>query len=91
MSAKGKGKGKTRAMKKRRISKAQRAGLVFNVGRVLRQMREGEYTPRVSPLAAVVLSATLEYMVAELIEVSGEVAKDMKKKTNQTSSHNACC
>mmetsp|Transcript_52345 Transcript_52345/g.83346 ORF Transcript_52345/g.83346 Transcript_52345/m.83346 type:complete len:142 (-) Transcript_52345:171-596(-) len=63
-----------------RITKAARAGLTFNVARVLRQMRAGKYAPRVSPTAAVVLAATIEYMVAELLEVSGEAAKDNKKK-----------
>merc|ERR1712087_788603 len=36
---------------------------------------------RVSVDAAIVLSATMEYMVAELLEVAGEAAKDNKKKT----------
>ena len=54
------GKGKSGKGGKMRISKASRAGLTFNVGRVLRQMREGKYAARVSPLAAVVLAATIE-------------------------------
>ena len=43
-----------------RRTKASRAGLTFNVGRVLRQMKAGKYAQRISPLAAVVLAATIE-------------------------------
>lgn len=54
-AAKGKGKGKAA-----RVTKASRAGLTFNVGRVQRQMKQGKYAQRISPLAAVVLAATIE-------------------------------
>lgn len=64
----------------KRITKTTRAGLAFNVGKVLRLMKAGKYSSRVSPLGAIVLTATLEYMVAELLEVAGDVAKDEKKK-----------
>ena len=58
---KGKGsKGKSGKGGKIKISKASRAGFTFNVGQVLRQMRERKYVTCVSPLAAVLLVATIE-------------------------------
>ena len=51
---------RTSGGKPSRVTKQARAGLTFSVGRILSQMKKGRYAPRVSPLAAVVLTATIE-------------------------------
>jgi histone H2A len=68
----GKGKnGQTSTNKTR----SQRAGLVFPVGRVHRQLKEGKYIPRVSGGAAVFMTAVIEYLTSEITELAGLQAK----------------
>lgn len=56
-----KGRGVTGGLGRTKVqTKSQRAGLQFNVGRILRHLREARIAPRVSPLAGVYLSATIE-------------------------------
>jgi histone H2A len=57
------------------------AGLVFpvaRIGRYLKRDRIGKM--RIGIGAAVYLAAVLEYLSAELLELSGKAAKDHKKK-----------
>ncbi len=61
-------------------SRSSRAGLQFPVGRVSRYLRKGRYAARVSPGASVYLSAILEYLTAEVLELAGNASKDLKKK-----------
>lgn len=55
------------------------SGVVFPVGRMHRYMRRHRVAARVGKGAAVYMAAVLEYISAELLEVGGYVAKDMKK------------
>ena len=75
MSGRGKG-GKSRAKAKTRSA---RAGLQFPVGRVHRLLRRGNYAERVGAGAPVYLAAVLEYLAAEVLELSGNAARDNKK------------
>ncbi|CAF1129559.1 unnamed protein product [Didymodactylos carnosus] len=70
MSGRGKtaGSGKARAKAKTRSS---RAGLQFPVGRIHRLLRRGNYAERVGAGAPVYLSAVLEYLSAEILELAG--------------------
>jgi len=61
-------------------SKSFRAGLQFPVGRISRLLRRGRYAPRVGAGASVYLAAVLEYLTAEILELSGCAARDLKKK-----------
>mmetsp|Transcript_53745 Transcript_53745/g.65885 ORF Transcript_53745/g.65885 Transcript_53745/m.65885 type:complete len:143 (+) Transcript_53745:64-492(+) len=75
----GKHKSKSKS-KSKRTTKAAKAGLKMNVSRVLRRMKDDRVAQRISPLAAVFMTAALEYMLAELIEVSGACAEEFGKK-----------
>lgn len=60
-------------------TKSAKAGLSFPVGRIGRYLKNGRYAKRVGSTAPVFTAAVLEYLVAEILEVSGQVAKDAKK------------
>ena len=77
MAGRGKGKGKSGA--KKAVSRSARAGLQFPVGRIARQLRAGRYAARVGAGAPVYLAAVLEYLAAEVLELAGNAARDMKK------------
>merc|ERR1711878_95993 len=75
MSGRGKG-GKSKSKAK---SRSSRAGLQFPVGRVHRLLRKGNYSERVGAGAPVYLSAVMEYLAAEILELAGNAARDNKK------------
>ena len=77
VAAKGKAKGKASANKQ--VSRSARAGLSFPVGRIARMLKNGRYAERVGLGAPVYLAAVLEYLVAELLEVSVMVVRENKK------------
>ena len=59
---------------------SKKVGLIFPVGRVRSMLKKGRYTKRVGAAAPVYLTAVLEYLTAELLELSGKVAAQHKKK-----------
>ena len=75
MSGRGKG-GKAKGKAK---SRSSRAGLQFPVGRVHRYLRRGNYAKRIGSGAPVYMSAVLEYLSAEILELAGNAARDNKK------------
>lgn len=60
-------------------SKSSRAGLQFPVGRIGRYLRRSILKRRISAVAPVYLSAVLEYLVAEVVELAGNAARQNKK------------
>lgn len=72
------GKGK-KAPKKPSVSRSSKAGLQFPVGRVGRFLKKGRYAKRVGSKAPVFMAAVMEYLTAEILELSGNMAKEAKK------------
>merc|ERR1712183_876302 len=56
-----------------------KAGLQFPVGRIGRYLRQGKYASRMGAGAPVYLAAVLEYLCAEILELAGNAAYDIKK------------
>ena len=75
----GKGQGRGREAGTKAVSKSVKAGLQFPVGRMARFMKEGKFAERVGAGAPVYLSAVLEYLAAEVLELAGNAARDNKK------------
>ena len=75
-SVRGKGGGNTREKKK---SRSVQAGLQFPVGRIHRILRNGNYASRIGIGSAVYIAAIVEYLVAEILELAGNAARDNKK------------
>ena len=61
-------------------SRSAKAGLIFPVGRIGSLLRRGQYARRVGASAAVYLAAVLEYLTAELAELSIKAAAQQKHK-----------
>ncbi|NWU33083.1 H2A2 protein, partial [Hylia prasina] len=60
-------------------SKSAKAGLQFPVGRIYRLLRRGKYAPKIGVAAAIYLTAVMEYMAAEVLELAGNAARENKK------------
>ena len=78
--------GKSKLSKKKlhgtstRTSRTARAGLQFPVSRIHSYLRRGKFSERIAAGAPVYLAAVLEYLVAEVLELSGNAARDNKKR-----------
>ena len=64
---------------RRRTSLSNRAGVLFPIRRLWRQLKNSTHL-RILLKSAVYLSAVLEYLVSEVLDLSGTVTKRVKKK-----------
>ncbi|KAJ7545473.1 hypothetical protein O6H91_09G121700 [Diphasiastrum complanatum] len=62
------------------VSKSLRSCLMLPVGRIFRYLKTGRYAKRISATAPIYLTAVLEYLVAEMLEVAGYACIDHKRK-----------
>lgn len=60
-------------------STSSKAGLCFPVPRLRKSLKEGGYAKRVPIGAGIYLTAVIEYIVAEILELAGNSAKEQKK------------
>ncbi|KAF5325628.1 hypothetical protein D9611_000828 [Ephemerocybe angulata] len=62
-------------------TRSQKAGLQFPVGRIHRYLKNRtQHNVRIGAKAAVYTSAILEYLTAEVLELAGNAAKDLRVK-----------
>ena len=80
MSGKGKGGRGKKDVAKTKKSGSVKAGLQFPVGRIGSLLKKGRYAKRVGGAAPVYMAAVLEYLVAEILELAGNAARDHKKQ-----------
>ncbi|KAK0488779.1 histone-fold-containing protein [Armillaria novae-zelandiae] len=64
----------------KRLTRSSRAGLQFSVTRFHRQLRSNNAGKKIATGAPVYLAAVIEYLVAEIVELAGNVAKNNKKR-----------
>ncbi|XP_035903331.1 histone H2A, sperm-like [Anopheles stephensi] len=63
----------------KKTSKSSRAGLTFSVARVASSLRKGQYATRIGVGSSVYMTAVLEYLAAEVLELAGNAARDNHK------------
>lgn len=68
-----------RGNKRKRKSNSKKAGLQFSVSRCKQFLKK--YNKKIGSFAPVYLAAVLEYITAELLELSGNVSRDNKRST----------
>merc|ERR1719331_2668645 len=77
--------------KKKALSKSQRAGLHFPVGRIHRLCKERMTAKtRVGGTCAIFAAAILEYLTAEVMELAGNECKNKFKKKRISPRHLQC-
>lgn len=55
--------------------------MIFPIGRLRKYLKKGKYAKRISADAPVYLAGVLEYLAAELLEISGNIAYESNRKT----------
>lgn len=68
----------------------KKAGLIFPSGRIGSMLRRGRYARRVSASSGVYLAAVLEYLTAELLELSAKAVAQSKKKSKRITPRAVC-
>lgn len=65
--------------KRSKTTAATKAGLAFPVHKFLKNMKRSMYAKRYEKKAPVYLTSVIEYVVAEILELAGNTAKEHKK------------
>lgn len=75
---------------KKSVSRSVKAGLIFPVARIGSLLRKGQYASRISASAAVYAAAVLEYLTAELLELSAGALGAKKDKKGKNGEKKGC-
>eukprot|EP00413_Alexandrium_margalefii_P041881 CAMPEP_0204581582 /NCGR_PEP_ID=MMETSP0661-20131031/44730_1 /ASSEMBLY_ACC=CAM_ASM_000606 /TAXON_ID=109239 /ORGANISM="Alexandrium margalefi, Strain AMGDE01CS-322" /LENGTH=196 /DNA_ID=CAMNT_0051590791 /DNA_START=83 /DNA_END=673 /DNA_ORIENTATION=- len=62
-----------------RMGMSKRSGLVFPVHRIARSLKKGGYAKRLAVGGSVFMTAVMEYLTAEILELAGNTAKEQRK------------
>lgn len=65
---------------RRKTSRSKYPKLLFPAHRVRRFLRNGKYTKRIGRNAPLALAIVVEYLISELLSLSGEIAKKFNVK-----------
>ncbi|NXL52098.1 H2A1A protein, partial [Podilymbus podiceps] len=76
----GPSEGREAKAKKSRTSRSSRAGLLFPVSRVDRQLRRGCFAERFGARAPVYLAAVLQWVTHKTMEAAGKISKKSKQR-----------
>ena len=63
-----------------RRSMSSKAKIIFPAARIKRYLREDRFATKISPKSCVYLAAVLEYLTAEILDISSDVASQSKRK-----------
>ncbi|XP_013926859.1 PREDICTED: histone H2A-beta, sperm-like [Thamnophis sirtalis] len=63
-----------RGRRKPKTSRSCRAGLIFPVSRIDRFLRKGDYAERMGSGASVYMTAVLQYLTYDLVDIAGNIA-----------------
>lgn len=63
-----------------KMTRSEKAGLTFPVGRVHRLMKERQFANRIANGASVYLTAVLQFLASEVLELAGMTARDNKSQ-----------
>ena len=66
--------------KKKSVTKQAKAGLTFPVSRINKSMKASSGLKRIGGSAPVYMTAVLEYVTAEILEVAGQHTQSAKRK-----------
>ena len=72
---------KAAPQKKASVSKSQKAGLTFPIARINRHLKSQSGMKRIGGTSPVYMTAVVEYVVAEIMEIAGNIVKEAKRKT----------
>ncbi|KAK0520466.1 hypothetical protein OC834_003853 [Tilletia horrida] len=64
----------------KRVTMSSRSGLQFPVSRIKSLLVRGQYAKRIMNGSAVFMAAVLEYLIAEVLELAGNAARDNKRQ-----------
>lgn len=58
---------------------AQKSELIFNVSKIKNKLKKGRYAKTIRVGAAIYMTGVIEYLAAEILELSGDFAKRSKR------------